>query len=180
VLPSTPPPSPSTWQWHRPYVRLFEMHLCRVATSDVVRAHFTGHADEDKYTAAAQALRLPYIVWEDADPILFCGRDTVEVVDMGSPGNKRTIANPLLGYTFPRPVEGTVHTGGPRDTTVRWSRARNPRQMFLDVTRAVSPSYARDVQRCDTLSRYHVSTHHFLSRGALVGVCKHVYITIPS
>lgn len=98
-VPATTPPTPtngSMWcshhrptfrQWHRPYVRLYEMALQAAANSSTVLDHFksTGPTELPQYIAAAKALRLPYIEWDavGADRVLmnFCLAPTVDVID---------------------------------------------------------------------------------------------------
>lgn len=110
---------PSFRPWHRAYVRLFEINLCRVATSEAVTQHYRGHPHEKEYAAAAKALRMPYVLWEQpgaapapstpAGPTCTFGvPGPVSVVDVRRTSGKVDIENPLAFYTFTREVSDST------------------------------------------------------------------------
>jgi tyrosinase len=86
--------------WHRAYLSLFEQALINNAIT--VAEQFTGN-DRQRYTLAAQRLRIPYWDWaqfpadsEHSFPPLF----TYEEVFVNSPNGPMNITNPLKGYSF--------------------------------------------------------------------------------
>ncbi len=84
--------------------------------------HYRGHPEEKEYAAAAAALRMPYVLWEQpgvppapgmppssSSPTCSFGLPgTVTVVDMRRTSGKVDIQNPLAFYTFTREVSDST------------------------------------------------------------------------
>ena len=94
--------------WHRAQLLTFERVLLKRAR-ELAQA-YSRRADAAKWCEAATQLALPYFEWAGLDvqrtglPAFFeQARITVE-----APGGRKTISNPLKGYTIPRRVSGVV------------------------------------------------------------------------
>ena len=86
--------------WHRSYGALFEQSLQNNAL--IVANQFSGDA-KIRYLEAAVRLRMPYWDWAlklDDDEEPFPGIFTQPSVTVSTPSGQKTIANPLLRYSF--------------------------------------------------------------------------------
>jgi tyrosinase len=83
--------------WHRVYVALYEQVLQKHAT-DIARTYAEGVRDQ--FMTAAENLRAPFWDWasNSVPPPEVISLEKLTII--GSDGNKMTISNPLLRYTF--------------------------------------------------------------------------------
>ena len=114
--------------WHRAYGALFEQSLQDNAI--VMANQFSGHA-KIRYLEAAARLRMPYWDWalrleDEEEP--FPGIFTQPSVNVDTPAGRKTIANPLLLYSFGTAEHSFMETCSTHDANATYRNLTLTRQ----------------------------------------------------
>ncbi|OCL09390.1 Di-copper centre-containing protein [Glonium stellatum] len=104
--------------WHRPYMLLYEQVLYSIM-GDIITSWNLSGAEEKTWRTAASQFRLPYWDWARKQDYWknfaipqVCTLDYIDVTLPG--GQKKSIPNPLVGFTNPMQIDGkNVAMGDP-------------------------------------------------------------------